>query len=71
MLRLKLAIDLAVTILSGSDINNTIAKKILITPKTRGNLANLNRFPRVEGYSERLISMKTQDRPGHVILCNT
>jgi len=67
MFHLKLAIDLAATILSGGELITRLLKKFLSSSETIGNLANLDRFPRVDGYSERLKNMKTQDRPDHVI----
>jgi len=59
-----LAIELAGTILSGNEfhyINNTITKNVLFRTETMGNLRNLNRFPEVQGYGERLKNMKTQN----------
>ena len=71
---MKLEIELAATILSGNEFHILITrllKKCLSRSETTGNLANLNRFPRVEGYNERVKNMKTQDQPGHVVFCNT
>ena len=74
MFLLELEIELAATILSGNEfhnfIKNTIIKKILITLRKTDNLADLNRFSRVKGYSERVKqNMKTLDQPGHVVFC--
>jgi len=53
---LKLAIDLAATILSGSKCHILITRllKNVLCSETIRNLANLKRISQVEGYSEHL-----------------